>query len=64
MCGCTLISHSFVLTAAHCSSASERDTTIADVKLKIVRLGDKNIQDVVRMKYCITMKLGYYERMK
>ncbi|KAJ8714711.1 hypothetical protein PYW07_002936 [Mythimna separata] len=47
MCGCTLISPNFVLTAAHCSSASGHDTTIADVIPKIVRLGDKNLQDMI-----------------
>ncbi|XP_045501278.1 serine protease snake-like isoform X1 [Colias croceus] len=45
-CGSTLISTKHLLTAAHCSRASKRDTSLADPVPKIVRLGDKNIVDV------------------
>ncbi|XP_026326175.1 serine protease snake-like [Hyposmocoma kahamanoa] len=44
-CGSSLISSKFTLTAAHCTRTSDRDTTVADIIPKIVRLGDKNIID-------------------
>ncbi|XP_063383317.1 serine protease snake-like [Cydia fagiglandana] len=45
-CGSSLISHKFLLTAAHCSRTSGRDPSVEDPVPKIVRLGDKNIADV------------------
>ncbi|XP_072938403.1 uncharacterized protein [Epargyreus clarus] len=46
MCGSSLISSKFLLTAAHCSKVSSKDTTVANTQPEIVRLGDKNIIDV------------------
>ncbi|CAH2049113.1 unnamed protein product, partial [Iphiclides podalirius] len=46
-CGSSLISSKFLLTAAHCSRASPREPNIANTTPEIVRLGDKNIIDVV-----------------
>ncbi|CAH4021175.1 unnamed protein product [Pieris brassicae] len=45
-CGSSLVSSKFLLTAAHCSKVSPRDTSVANVEPEIVRLGDKNIADV------------------
>ncbi|XP_013169859.1 PREDICTED: venom protease-like [Papilio xuthus] len=44
-CGSSLISSKFMLTAAHCSKVSPRDSTVANQVPEIVRLGDKNIID-------------------
>ncbi|XP_013149176.1 PREDICTED: serine protease snake-like [Papilio polytes] len=44
-CGSSLISSKFMLTAAHCSKVSPRDTSVANQVPEIVRLGDKNIID-------------------
>ncbi|CAH2242396.1 jg12977 [Pararge aegeria aegeria] len=44
-CGASLISAKFLLTAAHCSKATLRDSNIVSVDPEIVRLGDKNIID-------------------
>ncbi|CAH2087593.1 unnamed protein product [Euphydryas editha] len=46
MCGSTLISSKFMLTAAHCSK-SPRDSNLVSPVPEIVRLGDKNIIDHV-----------------
>ncbi|XP_050350267.1 serine protease snake-like isoform X3 [Nymphalis io] len=45
MCGCTLISSKFTLTAAHCTK-SRSDSRLASPIPEIVRLGDKNIIDI------------------
>ncbi|XP_050350270.1 serine protease snake-like [Nymphalis io] len=45
MCGCTLISSKFTLTAAHCTK-SPRDSRLASPIPEIIRLGEKNIIDI------------------
>ncbi|CAH2049112.1 unnamed protein product, partial [Iphiclides podalirius] len=46
LCGSSLISSKFMLTAAHCSQVSSRYAGVANRKPEIVRLGDINIIDV------------------
>ncbi|XP_050668050.1 serine protease snake-like isoform X2 [Leptidea sinapis] len=42
-CGSTLISENYLITAAHCSRVPSGDTTVANPRPEIVRLGNKNI---------------------
>ncbi|CAH2087590.1 unnamed protein product [Euphydryas editha] len=50
MCGSTLISSKFMLTAAHCSK-SPRDSNLVSLVPEIVRLGDKNIIDHIEIHF-------------
>ncbi|XP_041980974.1 serine protease snake-like [Aricia agestis] len=44
MCGSTLVSPKFTVTAAHCSQTSAADTSVDNIYPEVVRLGDKNIK--------------------
>ncbi|XP_072938102.1 trypsin-1-like [Epargyreus clarus] len=48
-CGASLISNTFMLTAAHCSRVTSKDTTVSDPVPKIVRLGGHSITDYDRV---------------